>query len=72
MQADRQRVRDLRLLDAIDAFAREPFARAVREVLSRGAPSISRWCDCIDQWKRRMAGHRDRVCQPREAGETRT
>jgi hypothetical protein len=31
MQADPQRVRDLRLLDAIDAFAREPFARAVRE-----------------------------------------
>jgi len=51
MTADPSRARDLRLLDAIDAFAREPFARSVWRVAREGrdplagAPSISRWCD---------------------------
>ena len=51
MTADPRRARDLRLLDAIDAFTREPFAQAVWRVVREGrdpivgAPSISRWCD---------------------------
>lgn len=51
MTADPRRARDLRLLDAIDAFKREPFAQAIWRVVREGrdpivgAPSISRWCD---------------------------
>jgi hypothetical protein len=48
---DPRRARDLHLLDAIDAFKREPFGQSVwrvaregRDPLS-GAPSNSRWCD---------------------------
>ena len=43
--------RDLRLLDAIDAFKREPFTSPVWRVVrdgrdpTVGAPSVSRWCD---------------------------
>jgi hypothetical protein len=49
--ADPRRARDLRLLDAIDAFKREPFAQPVWRVVRdgrdpiSGAPSTSRWCD---------------------------
>ncbi|MBM3551030.1 MAG: RES domain-containing protein [Alphaproteobacteria bacterium] len=48
--ADR-RARDLELLDAIDAFKREPFARPVWRVAREGREPIlgaatnSRWCD---------------------------
>jgi hypothetical protein len=44
-------VRDLRLLDAIDAFKREPFSQPVWRVAREGrdpilgAPSMSRWCN---------------------------
>jgi hypothetical protein len=46
-----RRVRDFRLLDAIDEFKREPFAHPVWRVVRegrdpvRGAPSNSRWCN---------------------------
>jgi hypothetical protein len=49
--ADPRKARDLRLLDAIDAFRREPFAQSVWRVSRAGrdpilgAPSTSRWCD---------------------------
>ena len=51
MTADPRRARDLRLLDAIDAFNRERLAQTVWRVVREGrdpiagAPSISRWCD---------------------------
>ena len=51
MTADPRRARDLRLLDAIDAFRREPFRAPVWRVTRDGhdpvlgAPSNSRWCD---------------------------
>lgn len=44
-------VRDIGLLDALDAFAREPFAGPVWRVVHEGrdptlgSPSRSRWCD---------------------------
>jgi len=46
-----RRARDLRLLDAIDAFEREAFFQPVWRVAREGrdpllgAPSVSRWCD---------------------------
>jgi hypothetical protein len=49
--ADPRLARDLALLDAIDAFKREPFAEPVWRVAREGrdpilgAPSTSRWCD---------------------------
>jgi hypothetical protein len=49
--ADLRRARDLRLLDALDVFKREPFAQSVWRVARDGrdpilgAPSVSRWCD---------------------------
>ena len=49
--AELRRVRDLRLLDAVDAFEREPFAAPVWRVVREGrdptlgAPSLSRWCN---------------------------
>lgn len=51
MTADPRKARDLALLDAIDAFRREPFAQPVWRVARNGrdpilgAPSTSRWCD---------------------------
>ncbi len=48
---DARRARDLGLLDAIDAFKREPFAATVWRVVREGrdpvlgAPSRSRWCN---------------------------
>jgi RES domain-containing protein len=49
--ADPKRAHDLALLDAVDAFKREPFAQPVWRVAREGcdpilgAPSTSRWCD---------------------------
>jgi RES domain len=49
--ADPRRARDLRLLDAVDAFTREPFSQPVWRVAREGrdpilgAPSLSRWCN---------------------------
>jgi len=49
--SDPRRARDLRLLDAIDAFKQEPFAQPLWRVAREGrdpvagARSISRWCD---------------------------
>lgn len=51
MAPDPRRARDLHLLDAIDAFRREPFTHPVWRVVRDGrdpllgAPSNSRWCD---------------------------
>ena len=51
MSDEARRARDLALLDAIDAFKREPFAAAVWRVVREGrdpvlgAPSRSRWCN---------------------------
>ncbi|HEY1944289.1 MAG TPA: RES family NAD+ phosphorylase [Roseiarcus sp.] len=51
MAVDHRKARDLQLLDAVDAFAREPFDgrvwRAVREGRDPtvGSPSQSRWCN---------------------------
>ena len=51
MIADPRKARDLHLLDAIDAFKREPFSQPVWRVARDGrdpllgAPSSSRWCD---------------------------
>jgi hypothetical protein len=48
---DPRKARDLALLDAIDAFKREPFARPVWRLTREGrdptlgAPSVSRWCN---------------------------
>jgi RES domain-containing protein len=49
--SDPRRARDLGLLDAVDAFKREPFVGPVWRVCREGrdptlgAPSISRWCN---------------------------
>ena len=46
-----RRARDLQLLDAIDAFTREPLDAEVWRVVADGrdpvlgSPSLSRWCD---------------------------
>ena len=51
MPVDPPRARDLALLDAIDAFEREPFAQSVWRVVRegrdplQGARSRSRWCN---------------------------
>jgi len=51
MPENAPKARDLRLLDAIDAFQREPFEQNVWRVTTegrdplQGSPSLSRWCN---------------------------